>query len=162
MLWLKPSQEPNKMSCACNSSPCRCLACDPEHEPLASALNNFITAFFGSLTKTCVNGQVSWVLPCDLEAGLASFPRNSGEGIACYFLRYVQTVTVGPAGPQGPPGDPLAPGTGFTGAIDLVTGIDYTSPNLFKQVVTLTYDNGILKTVSAPVNQIVTTAATCP
>lgn len=78
-------------SCRCN--PCRCAeVCDPSHEPLASALNNFVTAFFGSVTKTCVNDQVVWSLPCDLDGGVTGFPRNSGEGIACYVLRYVQNA----------------------------------------------------------------------
>ena len=77
------------MSCqACNCNPCQCEPCDPNNEPLASALNNFITAFFGSVTKTCVNGQVVWALPCDLEAGCDDFPRLPGEGIACYFMRF--------------------------------------------------------------------------
>ena len=150
------------MSCSCNCNPCHCSTCDSTNEPLASALNNFITAFFGSLTKTCVNGQVQWVLPCDLDFGLPSFPRNAGEGIACYFLRYVQTVTVGPPGPQGVPGDPLAPGTGFSGSFDVVINTSYVSPNFYQQKVNLTYDNGILKIVGTTVNEIVTTAATCP
>lgn len=69
------------------------ITCDPANEPLASALNNFIVSFFGSLTKTCVNNQVVWVLPCDLDAGDPQFPRNSGEGLACYFLRFMQAFT---------------------------------------------------------------------
>lgn len=81
------------MSCSCNCSPCSCPdACDPSNEPLASALNNFITAFFGSVTKTCVNGQVVWALPCDLDSGVAGFPRNANEGIACYLLRYANSL----------------------------------------------------------------------
>lgn len=54
---------------------------------MSSALNNFITAFFGSLTKTCVNNQIVWTLPCNLEAGVEGTPRVAGEGLACYFLR---------------------------------------------------------------------------
>jgi len=82
------------MSCgSCNCSPCRCAdSCDPSNEPLASALNNFVTAFFGSVTKTCVNNQVVWALPCDLQAGVAGFPRIPNEGIACYVIRYVQNA----------------------------------------------------------------------
>lgn len=63
--------------------------CDPNNEPLSSALNNFITLFFGTLTKTCVNGVIVWTLPCDLEAGAAGFPRNSGESLGCYFTRFI-------------------------------------------------------------------------
>lgn len=63
--------------------------CDPENEPLSSALDNFITSFYGSLTKSCVNGAVVWTLPCNLDSGSAAFPRNSGEGLACYFTRFI-------------------------------------------------------------------------
>lgn len=81
------------MSCSsCGSDPCNEITCDPANEPLSSALNNFITAFFGSLTKTCVNNQVVWVLPCDLDSGITGFPRVSGEGLACYFLRVFETI----------------------------------------------------------------------
>lgn len=93
------------MSChSCNSSPCTCTSCDAADEPLSSALTNFTTAFFGDLQKTCVNGVVQWVLPCDLEQGFANFPRQSGEGLACYFSRYIQAQQTGPVGPEGPQG----------------------------------------------------------
>lgn len=65
--------------------------CDPANEPVASALNNFILAFFGSVTKSCVNNQVVWTLPCDLDGGNPNFPRLPNEGIACYFQRFVNT-----------------------------------------------------------------------
>lgn len=91
--------------------------CDPAKEPLASALNNFILSFFGSLTKTCVNNQVVWTLPCDLDGTpFPGYPRIAGEGLACYFARVIPLVGgVGPAGPPGadgaagavgPPGPP--------------------------------------------------------
>lgn len=82
------------MSCSCcNSNPCSCSpTCDPANEALTSQLNNFITAFFGTISKTCVNNAVTWSLPCDLNAGIAGFPRNAEEGIACYLIRYVQSV----------------------------------------------------------------------
>lgn len=84
------------MSCSsCGCDPCHTVTCDASNEPLASALNNFITAFFGSLTKTCVNNQVVWVLPCNLDAGITGFPRVSGEGLACYFLRVFETISAG-------------------------------------------------------------------
>jgi len=75
------------MSCGCNSNPCSETTVDANNEPLSSALNNFIEAFFGSLTKTVVNNQVVWILPCDLDTGITGYPRISGEGLACYFLR---------------------------------------------------------------------------
>lgn len=76
------------MSCGCHQSPCVC-ECDPANEPLASELNNFITQFFGTLTKSCVNNEVVWALPCDLAVGAEFFPRLPNEGLACYFLRYI-------------------------------------------------------------------------
>lgn len=79
------------MSCGCNCNPCTCSSCDAENEPLASSLNNFITTFFGTPQKSCVNNQVVWTLPCDLATGNPLFPRDSGEGLACYFSRFVET-----------------------------------------------------------------------
>lgn len=88
------------MSCSsCHHSPCSCEeACDPNNEPLASALNNFIASFFGSISKTCVDGQVQWILPCDLNNGLPGFERRQGEGVACYLLRlfqYIESLNAG-------------------------------------------------------------------
>lgn len=80
------------MSC-CNNNTSHSHECDPENEPLSSALNNFITSFYGSLSKTCVNGQVVWTLPCNLDAGDPLFPRNSGEGLSCYFLRFMEAFS---------------------------------------------------------------------
>lgn len=80
------------MSCGCPTNRCTCTTCDPANEPLSSALNNFIAAFFGSLTKSCVNGQVVWALPCNLESGSSLLPRNAGEGIACYLLRVFEFI----------------------------------------------------------------------
>jgi len=62
-------------------------ACDSSNETLASSLNNFIAQFFGSVTKSCVDGQVVWTLPCDLANGMACYPRQANEGVACYILR---------------------------------------------------------------------------
>lgn len=39
------------------------------------------------MSKTCVNDQVQWILPCDLNTGLPGFERRQGEGVACYLLR---------------------------------------------------------------------------
>lgn len=71
--------------------------CDPNNEPLSSALNNFTTEFFGTVTKSCVNGVVVWTLPCDLAAGSAQFPRDSGESLACYFSRFVTSFSAAQA-----------------------------------------------------------------
>lgn len=79
------------MSCSsCGCSPCRSgcdCECDPAQESIASQLENFQTAFFGTITKSCVNGEVVWSLPCDLDGGIPGYPRLAGEGIACYLLR---------------------------------------------------------------------------
>lgn len=81
------------MSCSCSTSPCSCPdACDAANEAIASQLTNFTAAFFGTVSKTCVNNQVVWSLPCDLDDGVAGFPRNAGEGIACYLIRYAQSI----------------------------------------------------------------------
>lgn len=61
------------------------LAADPENETLASALNNFILNFYGAIAKTVVNGEVVWVLPCDLSTGIPGYPRDASMGTACYF-----------------------------------------------------------------------------
>ena len=74
------------MSCPppiCSPQP----SCDPNNEPLASALQNFIGSFYGTVTKICVDDQVQWVLPCNLDSGSQYVPRQPGEGLACYFLR---------------------------------------------------------------------------
>ena len=75
-----------------------------ENEPLSSALENFITAFFGTVTKTVVDGAVVWTLPCDLEQGLPDNPRLENEGLACYMMRLFEAGIIGLAGPQGDPG----------------------------------------------------------
>ena len=63
---------------------------DASNETLASTVDNFIEAFFGSVQKTVVDGAVEWTLPCDLDEGLEGNPRADGEGLACYFLRLLQ------------------------------------------------------------------------
>lgn len=87
------------MSCSCSnpsSSASVCSPCgfngvpDPTNESLASAVSNFTTQFFGTITKTLVDGAVTWTLPCDLDAGLEGNPRLAGEGLACYFLRLLE------------------------------------------------------------------------
>lgn len=78
--------------CQCNPCQCDC-SCDPANEPLSSALDNFITSFFGTLTKTCVNGEIVWVLPCNLDsAPITGYPRLPNEGLACYFSRVINLV----------------------------------------------------------------------
>lgn len=61
--------------------------CDPANEAIASELKNFEQAFFGTVTKSCVNGEVVWTLPCNLAQGMVCYPRLPNEGVACYILR---------------------------------------------------------------------------
>jgi hypothetical protein len=82
------------MSCTPPSNSCPSASCDPDHEPLPSALDNFITQFFGEVTKTCVDGQIVWSLPCNLETGIPGYPRQEGEGLACYFKRVLNDLFV--------------------------------------------------------------------
>jgi hypothetical protein len=81
-----------------------------DNEPLSSVMDNFVASFFGTVTKTVVNGQVVWTLPCNLDTGLPSNPRQTGEGLACYFLRLFLTGIIGLVGPQGPAGPAGADG----------------------------------------------------
>lgn len=98
------------MSCGCNDSgvqyytPNACAPCPTNTaacETLPSALDNFISHFFGTVTKTEVNGRVTWTLPCNLDVGLAANARLAGEGLACYFLRLFNEGIVGLKGDQG-------------------------------------------------------------
>lgn len=84
----------------CNTCPTESADC----ETLPSALQNFIAHFFGTVTKTVVNGQVVWTLPCNLDIGLPNNPRGDTEGLACYFLRLFNDGIVGLTGPQGDTG----------------------------------------------------------
>lgn len=104
-------------TCAdCNNNNGGCTPCStcPENaadcETLPSALQNFIAAFFGSVTKTSVNGVVTWALPCSLDVGLVNNPRGPSEGLACYFLRLFQDGIIGLTGPKGDTGDQGADG----------------------------------------------------
>jgi hypothetical protein len=78
----------------------------PACESLPSQIQNFTTQFFGIVTKTEINGQVVWSLPCSLDVGLPANPRSQGEGLACYFLRLFADGIIGLTGPPGQPGNP--------------------------------------------------------
>jgi len=71
-------------------------SCDPANEPINSTLSNFIEAFFGTITKTCVNGEVVWTLPADLTAGIPGIPRLPNEGLASYIFRIMLMLGVFP------------------------------------------------------------------
>lgn len=78
------------MACApCNYS---AVNTNPANETLPSALSNFIDDFYGNLTKTTVDGRVTWELPCNLATGFEGFPRENGEGLGCYLLRVMEDL----------------------------------------------------------------------
>lgn len=77
----------------CNCNPCSCTnKCDPQNEALSSAFANFNAALIGSIVKTCVNGQVVWTLPCNLDAAFQGFPRGVGESVLCYWERVIASL----------------------------------------------------------------------
>jgi hypothetical protein len=92
---------PCNTNCGTNSAAC---------ETLPSALANFIRSFYGVLEKTEVNGEVVWILPCDLDTGLPGNPKGANEGLACYFKRLFEEGLHGLVGPQGDQGAPGAQG----------------------------------------------------
>ena len=86
----------------CCETPCAaCPTSTVDCETLPSALDNFTRSFFGSVTKTEINGVVTWILPCNLDIGLTNNPRGDNEGLACYFLRLFKDGIVGLTGPSG-------------------------------------------------------------
>lgn len=130
---------------SCNSNTSNCLnPCEvtqlntPTCESVPSQIENFTKQFFGSVTKTEVDGQVVWVLPCDLDVGLPNNARMADEGLACYFLRLFNEGIVGLTGPEGQPGAPGEDGAEpFT-----VTLLSFLQPSLAAPQVTVkTYFN---------------------
>lgn len=113
------------MACS-DTGPCSpCEEVSASNESLPSALENFIVHFFGTVTKTVVNGKVVWTLPCDLAAGLPANPRIAGEGLACYFQRLFQNGIIGLTGAQGIQGLPGVNGKdGFTTVAE-----DFSTPD---------------------------------
>ena len=88
------------MSCCndSNSNVCRQDIPYPQisHESVPSLISNLILALYGEITKVVVDGRVTWDIPCDPTAAPASivdFPREEGEGLLCYILRYFNYVS---------------------------------------------------------------------
>lgn len=128
------------MSCNTNISysctnPCAASADNTaECETLPSQIQNFTDAFFGSVVKTEVDGEVVWTLPCSLDVGLPNNPRAEDEGLACYFLRLFQEGIIGLEGPAGEEGAPGADGrNAYT-----VTLASFVQPSLISPNVTIT------------------------
>jgi len=96
-------------ACACR--PCEaCPANSAAVETLPSQIENFTVQFFGEVTKTEVDGVVTWNLPCSLDIGLPGNPRGDTEGLACYFLRLFAEGITGLVGPKGDTGEQGVPG----------------------------------------------------
>jgi|SRR5712664_101197 len=111
----------------CGTSPANTAAC----ETLPSQIENFTKQFFGTVTKTEVNGVVVWSLPCSLDVGLQNNPRGVSEGLACYFLRLFQQGILGATGPQGPAGTPGTNGSNaFTVTLHGFTQPTQSNPNV--------------------------------
>ena len=133
------------MSCNCNppginasnnNAGCcgPCSTCPPNSadcETLPSALDNFIRSFFGVVTKTEINGIVTWNLPCSLDVGLPNNPRGIDEGLACYFLRLFEEGINGLIGPQGDTG---ADGSDGRNAYAVMTSAFATPSEAFPNV----------------------------
>lgn len=101
----------------CNCNPCNCnCSCDPDNEALSSQFQNFTNDFIGNITKTCVNGEVVWSLPCDLSGEFTDFPKGADETILCYWQRAIQSALSG-AGIS----FPISIANGGTGATDAAT-----------------------------------------
>ena len=88
------------MSCCndSNSNVCRQDIPYPQisHESVPSLISNLILALYGEITKVVVDGRITWDIPCDPTAAPASivdFPREEGEGLLCYILRYFNYVS---------------------------------------------------------------------
>jgi hypothetical protein len=98
------------------------------HESVPSLIDNLTFALYGNILKKIKGGRVSWCIPCDPSRNPSTiplFPREEGEGLLCYILRFFQdnygsgitgaTGATGPAG-SGSSGSTGATGTGTIGA----------------------------------------------
>jgi len=133
------------MSCDCNNGSgiwpggeTYCSVCQLDKpypivssESVPSLISNLTYALYGQITKSVVNGQIVWNIPCDpnLTAQINGLPRNAGEGLLCYFIRCFNLILSGSFVIQ--PGS-ITPAQLSTGAPtwntsgDLTTGRDLT------------------------------------
>jgi len=62
-------------------------------EPIASQLQNFISAFYGDVQVTQnADGSYTWTLPCDLNNAIVDWTAEDGEGTACMFARMLSDL----------------------------------------------------------------------
>jgi hypothetical protein len=69
------------------------------NESVPSLINNLVSALYGTnVTKTVVNRQVVWNIPCDPNntAQISDLPREAGEGLLCYMIRAFNNTQVAP------------------------------------------------------------------
>jgi hypothetical protein len=60
------------------------------NESVPSLIQNLVNALYGTnVTKSVVNRQVIWNVPCDPNntSQITGLPRNTGEGLLCYIIR---------------------------------------------------------------------------
>jgi hypothetical protein len=121
------------IGCGCGSPCADAPVNTAANESLQSQIENFTLAFFGTVVKTEVNGEVTWSLPCNLDVGLENNPRADGEGLACYFLRLFRDGITGLTGPKGDTGASGADGhNAYT-----VTLVGFTQPTIGSPYVTV-------------------------
>lgn len=83
----------NQNPCSsCGNCNCTC-ECNPE--PVAQAVAHMQLDLYGQVTKTNVNGECQWSLPCDLNSGITAIPREDGESLLCYYLRLFEDLNGG-------------------------------------------------------------------
>lgn len=89
------------------------------NESVPSLISNLTLALYGQIQKDISSGKVVWIIPCDPNntAYIANLPREPGEGLMCYFIRYFNTVY-----PNGVLGIPYG-GTGATNAPQALTNL---------------------------------------
>ena len=83
------------MSCNNNNNICNTDTPYPQvsHESVPSLINNLVYSLYGGILKKVKGGRVSWCVPCDPSrnpSNIQNFPREEGEGLLCYILRFFQ------------------------------------------------------------------------
>lgn len=109
------------------------------HESVPSLIDNLVYSLYGNILKKIKGGRVTWCIPCDPSKNpstIPTFPREDGEGLLCYILRFFQdnygsaivgaTGATGATGVTGASGTQGATGLGLTGATGPSGGIGAT------------------------------------
>ena len=85
------------MSCN-NNNNSLCNADTPypqvSHESVPSLIDNLVYSLYGGILKKVKAGRVAWCVPCDPArnpSNIQNFPREEGEGLLCYILRFFQS-----------------------------------------------------------------------